>query len=315
MQTDDNQTSKHIVLRWNRDRTPAPPQEIENPNFRSQDRWRAGDIDGDGRDEVIGARESSFTLWRIDPAAGGAVSLGTWFNTLGIHGGGLADLSGDGRDDLYWFESFGSWIWSLNTVGGISFTRTGIPFVPLLRNELSAVDVDTDGRPDLVGDGRFGLVEMIIDPLGSPSQSVWVLPEALGTIDLRALAIVWADVDRDGDQDLVTFAEDGIRVHRNQTLQRTDGGAQAVVRFTGRHPAHDEARVAVHAERAGRIVLELFDVAGRLIWTEERNAGAEGWLDVPIRPRVGRASVPSGVYFLRVEVSGRVETQRIVLGF
>jgi hypothetical protein len=308
---------KRTIYRWNRNGELESSREFKDPSFNYSDLWRAGDVDGDGRDELMGAREFSFALWRIDPDSATATILGSWAHGRGFEGGGLADLSGDGRDDLYWFGQDESWVWSLESRDPYSFSRRQIPFEPIVSADFSAVDVDTDGRRDLLGDSDGGLVEMIANPLGSPFPSIGVLPELLADLDLiRYSPTVWADVDRDGDPDLVTLCVDGIRVHRNETIQPADdAGASPMVRLAGRHPAGDEARVAVHADCAGEITLELFDVAGRRVWSEKRPAWTEGWLDVPIRPRVGRAAVPAGVYFLRVEVAGRVETQRIVLGF
>ncbi len=310
-------TLKRTICQWKRDGTVESVRDFSTPSFNYDDLWQAGDVDGDGRDELVGAREYSFTLWRVDPDSATTTPFGSWAHARGFGGGVLADMNGDGCKDLYWFGQYESWIWSLDGKSPFSFARKEIPFQPITGAGFSVLDVDTDGRPDLLGDAEDGIVEMITDPLESPRSFIGVLPEIVTGLDrLRYTPVIWADVDRDGDADIVTLCEDGIRVHRNEQIQPADaGGAPPMVRFAGRHPAGDEARVAVHADGAGEITLELFDVAGRRVWSEQRPAWAEGWLDVPIRPRVGRTAVPAGVYFLRVEVSGRVETQRIVLGF
>jgi hypothetical protein len=307
---------RYLVLQWNRDRTPAAPVDLGNPFPTYVSLWRAGDVDGDGCDEVIVTRDRGFSLWSIDPGTARARALASWAYSQGFTGGGLADLSMDGAEDLYWFGWYESWIWSSGETEPPFSERKSIPFAPCA-GRFSAIDVDVDGRLDLVGDGDYGFIEVITDPLGNPGYSAWVLPEHVRATDpVGGGPVVWADVDRDGDPDVVTVYEDGIRVHMNETLQPpVPGDAQPMIRFTGRNPARGEASVAVHADRAGEITLELFDVTGRRVWKERRDARAEGWIEVSIRPRVGRAEGPSGVYFLRAEVSGRVETQRIVLGF
>jgi flagellar hook assembly protein FlgD len=63
----------------------------------------------------------------------------------------------------------------------------------------------------------------------------------------------------------------------------------------------------------GDVTLEVYDVAGRRVRSEQRSLAA-GWQAVTFDGRDGNGrALPSGVYFYRVSAAGQTRTAKMVI--
>ncbi len=114
-----------------------------------------GDVNGDGRDDIVWRNDAGTTTNWLGQANGGFVSnaavfsqaVGTDWKVIGV-----GDVNGDGRDDLVWRNADGattSWLGQSN--GG--FLSNSANFFQTVGNDWAVFavgDVNGDGRDDLV---------------------------------------------------------------------------------------------------------------------------------------------------------------------
>ncbi|MFC7546032.1 FG-GAP repeat domain-containing protein [Plantactinospora sp. GCM10030261] len=139
------------------------------------DRVAAGDVDGDGTDDIVMAYQlgdGTFGFYVFD---GGLTSRGRWYTSgpfnLNTVGGRLvvADFTGDGKAEPALIRDNGDATMTIYrwTSTGSSFTRTtdydgeGAFQLANVGNRVAADDVDGDGKADIVmayqiSDGTFG---------------------------------------------------------------------------------------------------------------------------------------------------------------
>jgi hypothetical protein len=160
----------------------------------------AGDLDGDGRDELIASTGEGGSLVIFKGRASGGLgtpevlSLRAWADSRGTLLG-VADLDGDGDLDVVaaWGESATVLV---NDGDGALTPSAGAVTLPSYLSELKLVKLAGDADPDLVVIGGYTLA---------------VLPGAAGAgfgtpvnypIDAQGAALAASDVNRDGRPDL-----------------------------------------------------------------------------------------------------------------
>jgi hypothetical protein len=179
----------------------------------------AADVDGDGDTDLLSASIQNNTLaWYQNDGDGSAWTTRLISTALdGSYGLHAADLDGDGDvDALAASHDGGAVIWYENTAGnGTAWaTRTiatGLPSpVPIF-----AADVDGDGDEDVLV-AVFGSSTVLWYENTAGNGSAWV-PRTVATGANGPVALVAADVDGDGDVDVVTASSAGNRVawHEN----------------------------------------------------------------------------------------------------
>ncbi len=214
----------------------APDGWNEEPNYATA---RMGDIDGDGfadlcarSDEGMvcatsdGAGFGDLRVWSTVPAIGNGWRRPEQYSTLR-----LADVNGDGRDDLCGRETegFGCWL-----SDGTAFTT---PFAgPGLSNDrgwdrpwrygtIRMGDVNGDGRQDMCARARTGVTCWIAGAESFDSQ--WEGPgwaEDNGWDKLhRWSTIRLADFDGDGLMDLCGRTSGEYRCHRSMGTEFESG--------------------------------------------------------------------------------------------
>ncbi len=122
--------------------------------------WRdvqSGDVDGDGRDDLIG-RAADGRWWVTRDTDEGTVHepWGGWSATVPWYDVQLADVDGDGRDDI--IGRVKNRIWWVARSEGDQFVneRWGAWSDRILWRDVSAGDFDGDGRDDVAGRASNG---------------------------------------------------------------------------------------------------------------------------------------------------------------
>jgi hypothetical protein len=204
---------------------------------------RLADVDGDGDPDVL-PNGTDFAAWyELERTAAGQVA---WTRhdlpgELAGHGLGFGDVNGDGRGDVVgragWAEA-PDWVWH----GEFELDRDGS--IPIL-----VEDVDGDGDNDLIwGRGHdYGVywLEQAAEGDGNRNWSRHVIDDTWSC----AHAILWADIDGDGRDDLIAgkryLGHDGRDPGETDPLQINWYRFDAGVRHWTRHAIHTGGTVGM----------------------------------------------------------------------
>lgn len=185
-----------------------------------------GDVNGDGRDDVVGfgglgVFVSLSTGARFTPAS-------LWVQQFSLLSGGwdvvnhprfLADVNDDGMDDVVGFAGDGVYV-SRSQGFGFEFpTRwvAGYGYGQGWRTEVNPrfmADVNGDDRADVVGFANDGVYVSLSTGSGFTTPTNWVASYGLssGGWQVPYHPRYMADVNADGMDDVVGFADDGVWV-------------------------------------------------------------------------------------------------------
>ncbi|MDX1421172.1 MAG: FG-GAP-like repeat-containing protein [Rubricoccaceae bacterium] len=209
------------ILRNNGDGTFAPP--VSTTVADGPNRLEAGDLDGDGDLDLAVGHEDEITVSVLLNDGTGAfgvaatyANLATGLNTLANGDVALADFDADGDLDIYYSNA------GLYGAGGVE------PQLAFLRNngagtfssEIRSVgvayestpfsiesdDVNGDGFPDLVTAQHFdnGFFVLLGDGMGGFADTEMYAGAFKGSDGGGAKAVALADLDGDGDRDVLT---------------------------------------------------------------------------------------------------------------
>jgi photosystem II stability/assembly factor-like uncharacterized protein len=180
----------------------------------------AGDIDGDGRNDVIGAVRyytvaDSIFIYRNTTASDslsfeGRKSVGTGSNVA------VGDIDGDGKLDLVLIDNF-------NTIGILRNTSTpgNISFAPIIKialtsspHDLAISDVDGDGRADIIlsgyKNGTMGILQNI-----STGASISFAPIVEFAANTYAYNLSVGDLNGDSKPDVIIVARSASNVNQH----------------------------------------------------------------------------------------------------
>ena len=159
-----------------------------------------GDLTGDGRDDFATGVGSEVFVWT---AAGSGFVFANTLYTAPVVDLAIADADGDGIDDLWRLSSghvrvdlsSGGTASSINLDGG---------------RDLLVMDATGDGTPDVVVyDAELGLLRSY-----SVSGALMIAGAPFAFSGSASSQLAAGDVDDDGDEDLVVFANEGVTVLR-----------------------------------------------------------------------------------------------------
>lgn len=181
-------------------------------------RVAAGDIDGDGRPDLVIAnyQGNSVAVRRSEVMAdslgidsfSAEADLGTGFLPVSL---ALADIDADGMPDMvigHQFSAFVSLYMNRSEPGTIQFdARRDVP-VNAGFSSIAAVDVDGDGYSDLVVANREGNEVSVCRNMGDPATPTFAAPVVIAT-GAGPVGLICADWDADGRVDVAVAENSG----------------------------------------------------------------------------------------------------------
>jgi hypothetical protein len=300
------------VAAWNADGTLDPS--VRYPDNLLGVPHGVADINGDGTKELLTTYSSGLLAWNPAPHLGIAEEL----TSFSFSGDPLlaVDLDGNGRDEIILCYRGAVTVLSYDGSGFSyrSFQRKRDSFVTCI----AANDIDADGQPEVIlsVSGQLSIETLEVFPGYQTPSRVWSAPPATSESIASGPWIQWCDLDRDGDADQVMLTSRGIRVVMNEAASLDDSQRSGIaLRMMSENPGRAGARIGVRQPVAGSLRFELYDVAGRALWRETRDAPGGRWFEMLVTPQPTGDAIATGVYFLKVEGGGRRATRRILLGF
>src|SRR5262245_6995705 len=200
-----------------------------------------GDVDGDGRQDVV----ASSVIVR-NRGALGPIAVP---HNLGETPFSIGDFNGDGRQDLATYGAYTGTGYQVSVwlaAANFTFTRIPLGVSPAQPTGGAAGDLDGDGLVDLVV--ATNGVEFAMRNTGGGNlvyMQSW-LPGAVGD---TTNAIALADFDRDGDLDLATYNGLAWAFRDNEGTGRLVTTARSLTRQTGSTGAPHRMR-STHTHRA-----------------------------------------------------------------
>jgi hypothetical protein len=259
------------------------PAATFTPPFSSWD-VAAGDIDGDGDPDVVGA--GGGPVWTMTNQGGGSFGGAASDSSIQAFELALADYNGDGRDDVAAVDASGGHVTAGLSQGNGHFTRTQqFSNVALQVSWVAAADFTGDGRADMLAQATGNDAALFAGNGAGAFQprSSWVI----GTGDLTP-----ADLDGAGGTDVAAFVSDpgilyasvaGGRGFRAPMVQPGVSTETPVdVNGDGRPDIVDGVTALLGPGRIGSMVVT-------------RLNGRDGRFGQPITSRVRQESASSGV--------------------
>ncbi|MEP0545472.1 MAG: T9SS type A sorting domain-containing protein [Rhodothermales bacterium] len=271
---------------------------------------RVADLDRDGDADIVLANSNApSAVFVNDGAAGFTRAFGLWGSV-----GGRAvlpfDYDGDGDADLLFSRPGAASSVLLRNNGDLRFSSVSVPALEIPSFSADAADFDGDGRLDVVLN-NYETVTLLVQE--SPHRfvdhtEVLVGFEEAMSSTTRAHLV---DLDGDGDVDLylptVYFENQGAP--GLGTASAPEPERERVHLAVYPNPAIGFATAAFHLQREDHVALRVFDVLGREVATlsDARRPAGRTEVQLPV------ASLPNGVYFVRLEAGGRTETRPITV--
>ncbi|MCF2856616.1 S8 family serine peptidase [Pseudoalteromonas sp. SMS1] len=185
------------------------------------------DVNGDGKQDVVGFANAGVYVSLSNGSS--FSSPRKWIGSFGYEAGGwrvqnhprfMADVNGDGRDDVVGFANAGVYV-ALSTGSGFSTMRQWVNSYGYTaggwrveNHPRYLADVNGDGKKDVVGFGNAGVYISTSNgsSFSSPRRVVDSFGYSAGGWRVQNHPRMMADVNGDGTEDVVGFANAGVYV-------------------------------------------------------------------------------------------------------
>jgi hypothetical protein len=240
-----------------------------------------------------------------------------------------ADVDGDGDwDVVIGCEHAERLVWGENPSDPTDPWPEHVIATDLLYMSLDVKDLDRDGDPDVVagehmGSGRVVLFENL--STGGAWEAHEVDAGDLGGLD-HHMGTRLADMDGDGDFDLlsigwdsrtlVLYENEAARDDTAESLPSLPKAPAALLQLLpcAPNPARSVFEVRYGLERAADLTIELFDVAGRRLFSRRFPETAAGWNSTTFdASSVGGRPLSGGIYYVRVSALDARRIDRVVV--
>lgn len=184
--------------------------------------FATGDVDGDGRADLIGSYNGHLQLIRFDPTGQPIISYLVFQQYMrNYHGASIADVDGDGDADVIASVNEECELFLNNGDGSSWSIPIPIDLAPVKTYEgyLGFQDFDMDGDPDLIGaDRSHNFFWFANDGSGQfgGGQRLWGTAYAEGSLFAQPLSEWWQFTDHNGDGhvDMLGRTARGIKFFR-----------------------------------------------------------------------------------------------------
>jgi len=181
------------------------------------------DLDGDGKPDLLcSSNQNNFHAYiSANTSTPGHISFGA-AQAYAFSGGFIdaADMDGDGKLDLVMAFQGGVALW-LNTTpkgGALSFANPVTYGISGNTADLSVIDIDGDGKPDVVcangGDKTISILRNTTPRPGVANDSSFA-PYLVIPTNRPANHLIIRDIDADGKPDIVVSTDSGLAILKN----------------------------------------------------------------------------------------------------
>lgn len=184
----------------------------------------SGELDGDAGDELVFGLQNATVLLTRSAGGGSVVNSGSPMQDLEI-----ADVNGDGVNDLVGVDAAGTVSVWINRGGGVFGARLGFPTAGA-KDHVEVGDVSGDGNADIVVSGVFGDTGVLL----GDGSGVSFAAEDLTGLGGSLAGLELADMTGDGVADIVrNFSSVMLGSATVEVIRRDGVGMYTVVDIEG----------------------------------------------------------------------------------